>query len=168
MMSSAAVKLDRSTVEFVTVPVGDAHGTSCRTKLGTNDAKLAREAIGFIDRVIRVFENHAALAFEVRADDEIKIEVWHWISLPSSNCMDSNLSLAGSPITTLLLNPDCDRLLHVGTATAPSCAHRRGHAPPVPFHAEVLELQGTEGTSRFRQRLFVVRLLGLIFTQAME
>ena len=44
----------------------------------------------------------------------------------------------------------------------------RGHAPLVPSHAEVLELQGTEGTSCFRRRLFLVRLLGLIFKHAME
>jgi hypothetical protein len=31
-----------------------------------------------------------------------------------------------------------------------------------------LELQGTRGTSGFRQRLFRVRLVGLIFIQAME
>src|SRR5260370_34469873 len=71
-------KVDRSTVELVTVSVGDAHGTSPRTQLGTNDAKLAREAISFIDRVFCVFEDHAALVFEICADNEIKIEVWHW------------------------------------------------------------------------------------------
>jgi hypothetical protein len=38
----------------------------------------------------------------------------------------------------------------------------------VPSHAEVLELQGTAGTSCFRQRLFLARLVGLIFMQAME
>ena len=124
--SSAADKLDRSTVELVTVSVGNAYGASCRTQLGTNDAKLAREAIGFIDRVICVFEDHAALAFEVRADDEIKIEVWHRNPLPSSNCTESNLSLVGSSITTLLVTSDCGRLLRFGTATAPSRALRRG------------------------------------------
>jgi hypothetical protein len=41
-------------------------------------------------------------------------------------------------------------------------------APLVPSHAEVLELQGTGGTSCFHQRLFLVRLVGLIFIQAME
>ena len=124
-ISSAAGKLDRSTVELVTVSVGNAHGTSCRTQLGTNDAKLAREAVSFIDRVICVFEDHAALVFEVRADDEIKIEVWHWSPLPSSNCTESNLSLVGSLITTLILTSDCGRLLRFGTATASSRAHQR-------------------------------------------
>jgi hypothetical protein len=38
----------------------------------------------------------------------------------------------------------------------------------VPSHAVVLELQGTGGTNRFHQRLFVARLVGLIFMQAME
>src|SRR5712675_1785193 len=122
-ISSAADKLDWSTVELVTVSVGDAHGTSLGTQLGTNDAKLAREAISFIDRVFRVFEDHAALVFELRADDEIKIEIWHWSPLQSSNRTESNLSLVGSPITTLLLTSDCGRLLRFGTATAPSRAH---------------------------------------------
>ena len=54
------------------------------------------------------------------------------------------------------------------TVRLPVTLLARGHAPLVPFHAEVLELQGTEGTSCFRQRLSVVRLLGLIFKQAME
>src|SRR3954467_5117451 len=122
---SAADKIDRSTVELVAVSVGNAHGTSCRTQLGTNDAKFAREAVSLIDRVIRVFEDHAALAFEVRADDEIKIEVWHWSSLPVPTARKSNLSLAGSSVTTLLLTFDCGRLLRFGTATTPSRAHRR-------------------------------------------
>src|SRR4029450_5305975 len=93
---SAAGKLDRSTVEFFTVDVGDANGASSRTQLGTNDAKLAREAISLIDRIFGIFEYHAALAFELRADDEIKIEVWHCIPLPNSNRTESNLSLEGS------------------------------------------------------------------------
>src|SRR5262249_32370710 len=121
-ISSAADKLDRSTVELVTVSVGNAHGTSLGTQLGTNDAKLAREAISFIDRVFCVFEDHAALVFKLRTDDEIKIEVWHWSPLPCSNCTESNLSPLGSPITTLLLTSDCGRLLRFGTATAPSRA----------------------------------------------
>src|SRR3954470_2810749 len=37
----------------------------------------------------------------------------------------SNLSLAGSSVTTLLLTFDCGRLLRFGTATTPSRAHRR-------------------------------------------
>jgi hypothetical protein len=88
--SSAADKLDRSSVELVTLSVGYAHGTSLRTQLGTNDAKLAREAISFIDCAVCVFEDHAALAFELRANDEIKIEVWHWSPLPSSNRTESS------------------------------------------------------------------------------
>src|SRR5262249_47213652 len=84
--------------------------------------KLAREAISFIDRVFCVFEDHAALVFKLRTDDEIKIEVWHWSPLPCSNCTESNLSPLGSPITTLLLTSDCGRLLRFGTATAPSRA----------------------------------------------
>jgi hypothetical protein len=35
-------------------------------------------------------------------------------------------------------------------------------------HAVVLELQGTAGTNCFHRRLFVARLVGLIFMQAME
>src|SRR2546429_2339995 len=92
---------------------------------------------------------------------------------------------AGSSVTTLLQTFDCGRLLRFSTATAPSRAHRHSfavtviprqflvnwsarHAPLVPSHEEVLELRGTAGTSCFRQRLFPVRLLGLIFIQAME
>ena len=33
----------------------------------------------------------------------------------------------------------------------------------VSFHEEVLELRGTRGTSCFRQRLCLARLVGLIF-----
>jgi len=44
----------------------------------------------------------------------------------------------------------------------------RAHAPFAPSHAAVLELQGTGGTNGFRQRLFLARLVGLIFIQAME
>src|SRR5205814_6702221 len=124
-----ADKLDRSTVELVIVAIGNAHGTPCRTQLGTNDAQLAREAISFIDCVICVFEDHAALVFEVRADDEIKIEVWHWSPLPSSNCRESNLSLAGSSVTTLCLTSDCGRLLRFGTAAVPIACASRGTAP---------------------------------------
>src|SRR5262249_35297754 len=76
--SSAADKLNRRSIELVTLSVGHTHGTSLRTQIGTNDAKLACETIGFIDCAVCVFEDHAALAFELRADDEIKIEVWHW------------------------------------------------------------------------------------------
>jgi hypothetical protein len=122
--------------------------------------------------------------------------------------MESNLSLVGSFITTLLATSDCGHLLRFGIVIAPSRALTmhlqrrsaaarfpsklirkavqhlqatvsvpwnygcvelaRGHAPLVPSHAEVLELQGTGGTSCFRQRLFPVRLVGLIFIQAME
>ncbi|WP_225671974.1 hypothetical protein [Bradyrhizobium hereditatis] len=106
----------------MTVSVGDAHGTSGRTQLGTNDAKLAREAVSFIDRVFRVFEKHAALAFELCADDKIKIEVWHRSPLPSSNHTESNLSLVASFATTLMLKSDCGRLLRFGTVIAPSRA----------------------------------------------
>jgi hypothetical protein len=49
---------------------------------------------------------------------------------------------------------------------------RGGGVPPVevrvPSHAVVLELQGTEGTNRFHRQLFLARLVGLIFIQAME
>jgi hypothetical protein len=44
----------------------------------------------------------------------------------------------------------------------------RGHAPFVPSHAAMLELQGTGGTNGIRQRLFLARLVGLIFILAME
>ena len=39
---------------------------------------------------------------------------------------------------------------------------------PVPSHAVVLELQGTAGTNCFHQQLFLARLVGLIFIEAME
>src|SRR6266403_2347188 len=85
-------KVDRSTVELVTVCVGNAHGISPREQLRTSDAKLAREAISLIDRDFCVFEDHAALVFEIFADDEIKIEVGHWNHLPSFNCTKTNVS----------------------------------------------------------------------------
>jgi hypothetical protein len=44
-----------------------------------------------------------------------------------SNPAKSNLSLAGSPITTLFLTSDCSRLLRFGTATARSRAHCSTH-----------------------------------------
>jgi hypothetical protein len=74
---------DRSTVKLLAVCVRDAHGTAPRTKLGTDDAKLARNTISLIDRDFCVFEDHAALALEIFANDEIKIEVGHWNRLPS-------------------------------------------------------------------------------------
>jgi hypothetical protein len=37
-----------------------------------------------------------------------------------------------------------------------------------PFHAAVLEPQGTGGTNVFPRRLLVARFIGLIFSQAME
>jgi len=118
-------RVDWSTVELVTVSIGDAHRTPRGTQLRTDDTKLAREAVSFIDRVLCVFEDHAALVFELRADDEIKIEVWHWRSpCKVSNAAESNPSLAGSPITTLFLTSHCGRLLRFGTATARSRAHR--------------------------------------------
>jgi hypothetical protein len=83
-VSSAADKLYRRSVELLTVSVGYAHGTPLRTQLWTNGAKLACEAISFIDRAVCIFKDHSALAFELRADDEIKIEVRHWSPLPSS------------------------------------------------------------------------------------
>jgi len=70
-------KIDRSPVELVAISIRNTHGTSYCTQLGTNCAKLAREAIGFINRAFGVLEDHAALIFEIRADYEIKIEVWH-------------------------------------------------------------------------------------------
>jgi hypothetical protein len=80
--SATAVWVDRRTVEFVTVSVGNAHRTSPRSQVGTNNAKLAREAISLIDRDFRVFEDHATLVLEIFTDDEIKIEVGHWTHLP--------------------------------------------------------------------------------------
>src|SRR5438105_11749367 len=89
-ISTAAHKLERGTVELAIVSVGNTHHTSLRTQLGTNDAKLAREAVRLIDRVFCAFEDHAALAFEFRTDDEIKIEVWHWS--PCQVRTESNLT----------------------------------------------------------------------------
>src|SRR5207302_10743876 len=76
-------KVDRSTVELLTVCVSDSHGTSPRTQLRTDDAKLARETISLIDRDFCVFEDHATLVFEIFADDEVEIEVGHLNHLPS-------------------------------------------------------------------------------------
>src|SRR6266403_4211905 len=90
-------KVDRSTVELVTVCVGNAHGISPRTQLRTSDTKFAREAISLIDRDFCVFEDHAALVFEIFADDEIKIEVGHLNRLPSFQLYETNLSRLGSP-----------------------------------------------------------------------
>ena len=70
--------VDRNTVEFVTFSVGDAYCVSTRAQLGTNDAKFAREAFSLFDRNFGVFKDHSALAFEIIADDEIEIKVWHW------------------------------------------------------------------------------------------
>jgi hypothetical protein len=84
-ISPVADRLERRSVEFVIVTIGDAHGTFRGTQLGTHDAKLAGEALGFVDRIFRVFEDHTSLAFELCTDDEIEIEVWHCGPLPSSN-----------------------------------------------------------------------------------
>src|SRR5258708_18613507 len=91
MISATRDKADRSTVELLTV-CSNSHGTSPRTQLRTDDAKLARETISLIDRDFCVFEDHATLVFEIFADDEIKIEVWHWNRLPSFNCTKTNVS----------------------------------------------------------------------------
>jgi hypothetical protein len=80
---------ERSTVELPAVCVGNSHGAPPRTQLRTDDAKLARETISLIDRDFRVFEDHAALAFEILADNEIKIEVGHWNHLPSFHLYES-------------------------------------------------------------------------------
>src|SRR5207302_7201689 len=93
--------IDRRTVELLTVCVSDSHGTAPRTKLRTDDAKLNRNTISLIDRDFCVFEDHAALVFEIFANDEIKIEVGHWNRLPSFQLYETNLSRLGSLITTL-------------------------------------------------------------------
>jgi hypothetical protein len=82
-ISATRDKADRSTVELLTVCVSDSHGTSSRTQLRTDDAKLARETISLIDRNFCIFEDHTALVFEIFADDEVEIEVGHWNHLPS-------------------------------------------------------------------------------------
>src|SRR5258708_20053354 len=76
-------KVDRSTVELVTVCVGNAHGISPRTQLRTSDTKFAREAISLIDRDFCPFEDHAALVFVIFPDDENKIDVGHLNRLPT-------------------------------------------------------------------------------------
>jgi hypothetical protein len=43
---------------------------------------------------------HTALIFEIRADDEIKIEVWHWSPLPSFQLANYNPS---RPVPSLQL-----------------------------------------------------------------
>jgi hypothetical protein len=77
-ISATRVMVDRGTVELLTVCISNSHGTSSRTQLRTDYAKLARETISLIDRDFCIFEDHAALVFEIFADDEIKIEVGHW------------------------------------------------------------------------------------------
>ena len=84
--------------------------------------RSSREALSLVDRVFGIFEDHAALAFEFRANDEIKIEVWHCSPLPDSNRRKANLSLAGSFITTLISKSDCSRLLRFGVAAGTSRA----------------------------------------------
>jgi hypothetical protein len=76
-ISATRDRVDRSTVELLTIFVSNSHGTSPRTQLRTDDTKLARETISLIDRDFCVFEDHATLVFEIFADDEIKIEVGH-------------------------------------------------------------------------------------------
>jgi hypothetical protein len=70
-------EIERSSVELVILYVGNAHGTSYGTELWPNFAKLASEAISFIDSAFCIFEDHAALVLEIRADCEIENEVWH-------------------------------------------------------------------------------------------
>src|SRR6476469_9384874 len=82
-ISATRDMVDRSTVELLTVCVSDSHGTSPRTQLRTDDAKLARETISLVDRNFCIFEDHTALVFEIFADDEVEIEVGHWNHLPS-------------------------------------------------------------------------------------
>jgi hypothetical protein len=71
-ISATRDNVDQSTVELTS-----------RTQLRTDDAKLARETISLIHRDFCAFEDHAALVFEIFADDEIKIEVGHGNHLPS-------------------------------------------------------------------------------------
>ena len=82
-ISATRDKFDRSTVELLAVCVSNSHGTSPRTQLRTDDANLARETISLIDRDFCIFEDHAALVFEIFADDEVEIEVGHLNHLPS-------------------------------------------------------------------------------------
>src|SRR6266508_4258502 len=63
------------------------------------------------------------LKFEPTTRSKLKYGIG--IPLPSSNCKESNLSLVGSLITTLLVMSDCGRLLRFGIATARSRARQR-------------------------------------------
>src|SRR5271167_4590840 len=67
-------RIKRRAVEFRILAVGYANGATPRTQLWTHDRKLGCQAIGFIERDMSVFEDHAALVFELFAYDEIKIE----------------------------------------------------------------------------------------------
>src|SRR5271169_1568520 len=70
-------RIKRRPVEFPVLAVGNANGATSRTQLWTYDRKLGCQAIGFIERDMSVFEDHAALVFELFAYDEIKIKVGH-------------------------------------------------------------------------------------------
>jgi hypothetical protein len=75
--SLIAPRVDRNTVELITLSVCNAYCISSRAQFGANNTKLARQAFSLFDRNFGVFKDHSALAFEITADDEIEIEVWH-------------------------------------------------------------------------------------------
>jgi hypothetical protein len=71
-ISATRDKVDWGTVELLTVCVSNSHGTSPRTQLRTDDTKLARETISLIDRDFCIFEDHAALVFEIFAAGDVE------------------------------------------------------------------------------------------------
>src|SRR6266700_2353128 len=65
-------RIERCAIEFSVLVIRYANGATSRTQIRTRDRKLACEALGFFERSLSVFEDHAALAFELFVDDEIE------------------------------------------------------------------------------------------------
>src|ERR1700736_3017530 len=70
-------RIEWRAIEFPVFAVGNSNGATSRTEIRTHDRKLACQAIGLVERDICVFQDHAALIFELLAYDEIKIKVGH-------------------------------------------------------------------------------------------
>jgi hypothetical protein len=70
-------RIKRRPIDFPVLAVGNSNGATSRTQLWTYDRKLGCQAIGFIERDVRILEDHTTLISELFADNEIKIKIRH-------------------------------------------------------------------------------------------
>jgi hypothetical protein len=138
-------RIERSPTEFPVLAVGDPNGASPRSQIWTHDRKLACEAFGPFERALSVFEDHAALTFELFVDDEIKIKVGHANRLQINPCAN---------LTSRSRFPDrnwsCSHMIvFVCCTSAAQGSARRNHSSSSltndtsPRNAPVLQTKGT-------------------------